>query len=477
MTSYSTFEPHRIFLQVLAALALMAGVGDFFSTSSASVLLDNLQPGHWVEVPNSRLDAVAPVPLPPGNTTANGSPFGIVSAESGAAFDTKRNRFMVWGGGHGDYSGNEIYAFDVDTLAWDRIEDPTPNNLINDFSGGPGETYSDGKPVSRHSYDSLVYLPEQDALWTQGGSRWMSGEATWATWQYDLTLGTWEQKTDASTGFPSTYGVNAQYDPVTEKIIWRNSVDTNPKRVQEYDPVTEVWTLRNASPSTGSTSSTSALDPGRRTVVYVGVADYAPFGTSPNQLYTYNIDTHQYLNLSMVATGDTEIHAGRAPGLAYSPVADTIVAWKGADVFSAASDIYTFDIDTNVWTKIAADPANTVTPTQPANTGTFGRWQYIPSEDVFMLYNDVAQNVFFYRLASAGPDGDFDGDNDVDGDDFLAWQRNPGVGDLADWQSDYGLFSATAASTSVPEPGSLALLLTGLLGITKSRFLFLKRNQ
>ena len=166
---------------VFAAIA--CGMGGFLTTASASALLDNLQPGHWVEVPNSRLDAVAPIPLPPGNTTAENSPFGVVVAESGAAFDTNRNRFMVWGGGHGDYSGNEIYAFDVDTLAWDRIEDPTPNNLTPGFDGPHNETYPDGKPASRHSYDSLVYLPEQDALWTQGGSLWANGFSTWATWQ------------------------------------------------------------------------------------------------------------------------------------------------------------------------------------------------------------------------------------------------------------------------------------------------------
>lgn len=34
--------------------------------------------------------------------------------------------------------------------------------------------------------------------------------------------------------------------------------------------------------------------------------------------------------------------------------------------------------------------------------------------------------------------GNFDGDNDVDGRDFLTWQRNPAVGNLADWQANYG---------------------------------------
>jgi hypothetical protein len=53
--------------------------------------------------------------------------------------------------------------------------------------------------------------------------------------------------------------------------------------------------------------------------------------------------------------------------------------------------------------------------------------------------------------------GDFDLDGDVDGRDFLTWQRNPSMGDLSDWQGNYGFSSLTAASTAVPEPGSLIL--------------------
>jgi hypothetical protein len=58
--------------------------------------------------------------------------------------------------------------------------------------------------------------------------------------------------------------------------------------------------------------------------------------------------------------------------------------------------------------------------------------------------------------------GDFDGDGDVDGRDFLAWQRNPSVGNLGDWQSNFGQSggSLTGNFASVPEPGTMLLVLT-----------------
>lgn len=65
-------------------------------------------------------------------------------------------------------------------------------------------------------------------------------------------------------------------------------------------------------------------------------------------------------------------------------------------------------------------------------------------------------------LGAMGLAGDFDQDGDVDGRDFLVWQRNPAVGNLSDWQANYGMGNL-AAIGSVPEPASLTLL--GMLGI------------
>jgi fibronectin-binding autotransporter adhesin len=63
--------------------------------------------------------------------------------------------------------------------------------------------------------------------------------------------------------------------------------------------------------------------------------------------------------------------------------------------------------------------------------------------------------------------GDFDNDGDVDGRDFLVWQRNTAVGDLADWQANYGTGALTAAvaasSTAVPEPGTMCLVTFAIL--------------
>jgi len=68
--------------------------------------------------------------------------------------------------------------------------------------------------------------------------------------------------------------------------------------------------------------------------------------------------------------------------------------------------------------------------------------------------------------------GDFDNDNDVDGFDFLTWQRDTNVGSLADWESEFGMTGGplvAASASAVPEPATGLLLLMGLGFATQFR--------
>jgi hypothetical protein len=82
-------------------------------------------------------------------------------------------------------------------------------------------------------------------------------------------------------------------------------------------------------------------------------------------------------------------------------------------------------------------------------------------------------------------DADFDGDGDVDGRDFLIWQRGVGVGttlaqgdangsgsvngaDLAIWKTQFGQ-AAVGAAGAIPEPGSAVLLIIGAASVAALR--------
>ncbi|TWU25778.1 hypothetical protein [Bythopirellula polymerisocia] len=73
--------------------------------------------------------------------------------------------------------------------------------------------------------------------------------------------------------------------------------------------------------------------------------------------------------------------------------------------------------------------------------------------------------------------GDFDDDGDVDGHDFLVWQRggspNPlSATDLNQWQSNYGIPPLVASAAAVPEPaigGLISMALLCLLGQNRGK--------
>ncbi|MDZ4658128.1 MAG: hypothetical protein SH868_11175 [Bythopirellula sp.] len=109
------------------------------------------------------------------------------------------------------------------------------------------------------------------------------------------------------------------------------------------------------------------------------------------------------------------------------------------------------------------------TPTSPA---------FRPGYVKTQLLNSFEQYAGAFTIAPQLP-GDYDFDGDVDGNDFLKWQRAYGTSDsMADgddsgtvgpedlviWQDHYGETAPlTAASVAVPEPGSLLLTVFGLL--------------
>lgn len=80
-------------------------------------------------------------------------------------------------------------------------------------------------------------------------------------------------------------------------------------------------------------------------------------------------------------------------------------------------------------------------------------WQTLNGSASRTWYDGVG-----YALVTTGIPGDFDNDLDVDGLDFLAWQADPSVGNLSDWEDYYGTEPPEAGVQTVPEPTALMLM-------------------
>jgi hypothetical protein len=247
----------------ISARALLARLGACLlacSITGAAVCADlpELRPGEWVEIPDSHLRDVAP-PVSPGGSVAK-----IINAWSGAALDTQREWLLVWGGGHSDYAGNELYAFDLRTLEWNRLTNPSAADRARTV------TYPDGQPRARHTYNYIEYVPAWDRLVSFGGAGpWPfgGGEFTRQISEFDYEGRTWI--TGARPPVPlggSMIAAIARLDVATGDVYF---VPAAKGAMLRLDPRTQQW-QGGWGRCQVTAHASAAIDPERRLLVVVG---------------------------------------------------------------------------------------------------------------------------------------------------------------------------------------------------------------
>lgn len=334
--------------------------------------IDTLPPTHWYEIPNTRMRAVAWNDF----DDRRGPVEDVMGAESGAVYDTTRDRLVVFGGGD-VYSGNEIYVFDLATAEWSRITDPSPFPAGDPGNTAGATTHPDGAPVSRHTYDSIEYLPPPiDRLVVGGGSAVFPGAINDPkTYYFDFDALQWEirsQDTPAA-GYGCTSGVGP------DGRFWMHGAGSDP-HLTVFDPLTDTWTVHQRwTFGHRDYQSTGEVDPVRNMFVTVG------HGVTE----VWDLDNPDDSHAFLLTTGSNEIQFANNPGVAYHPPTGMLLAWSGG------RSTYWLDLDTAVWTRV--DSTGTGDPGAPSFRGTHGRWRYVPSRDLFIVVNSVDTNVFVYR--------------------------------------------------------------------------------
>lgn len=344
----------------------------FAAWAGANPLLRDLPVDTWYRAPSSKLRGLCPSETQfPGVRGVSGCAM-VMGAWSGGAYDAAGKRLWVWGGGHGDYHGNELYAFDLETLAWSRVTDPSP---VSTLSADP---MPDGSPVSRHTYDGLAFISHANRFFGYGGSMAGNGYGTQVTWTFDPMARQWRNMSPAGNGNrPGTNFCNfsGEYDPVSRKVFLRD-----PHWLCAYDYDQNEWTRVKSWEHTWGPGK-GVVDTKRRLLFTVGSKEFL----------VYDIDAGKDVSADWVTTGGQELIDSYGPGAAYDSRMDRLVGWMGGGVFS-------LDMGTRVWTRMSARGA----PAQPLGNGTYGRFRYVPEDNVFILANGVDEDVFFYKLASGG---------------------------------------------------------------------------
>jgi hypothetical protein len=324
----------------------------------------------WHELSDTTLASVCPsLAEIQGNTGCR----SVLAAWSGGVADTKRNRLIVWGGGHSDYFGNEVYALNLAPPSLVRLTDPSPISNVNSCP----EAYVDGRPSSRHTYEGLVYVPQEDAMFSFGGSKSSCGAMSQSIWKLDLATLQWTlMEPHRGATFLYAAGISAEYDPNTHAVFFSDT-----EHFFRYEPATN--TVKELADLHGvDYQQSGVLDPDHKLFLVIGY----------NQKFgAIRIDHSSKYNLEdwsgKVQRCDALLRVPN-PGLAYDPVQRMVVGWVGGN------SVYLFDPDRKVCTE-KTFPGG---PGQAQQKGTNGRFRYFPELGAFALVNDWKTNAYVLRL-------------------------------------------------------------------------------
>jgi hypothetical protein len=380
---------------------------------------------------NTMLQASGACPL----DNLGGDPFlfseacsNVIRSWSGAIADTTANRLIIWGGGVNNYYGNEIYSLNlaVNPVTLTRLKDPTvPTNFAN--SGNCVESIPPGTtgvaPNSRSTYGGMAFLPNVDAMYTLNGSlACLKGDGSTATWTISLNNlsnpSSWVYENPTMTGpqpgvFPllggSSYGNIAAYDPNTGLVFISDSsaLFTYNYQTNTHTRVTAVEGFLTDIYLSG------AIDPTRKLLVMVGgcsggtcttgngvfVADISNPTTTTMQDWT--AATVADPNCAEFLSGGVNPIGSGNPGIAFDSVANDFVAWPnhGDSVYILTPDTVNQRLTCQKLT-FPNGPPNSAHASETPNTsnGTFGRFQYFPGSDIFVLVNDWNISGYILRL-------------------------------------------------------------------------------
>lgn len=353
----------------------------------------------------------------------------VIEGWNGAIADLNANRLLVWGGGHTNYYGNEIFSLNLtaNPVTLTRVKDPTvPSNFLNNqncvVSIPPGQP--DFAANSRETYGGLAYIASANVMYAFAGSLactlGTSGLDTWTIplgnlssstqWQHmDPTL-TLQGAHPGATGSNTGLGAIADYDPNSGLVFVADG-----DALYNYSYTTNTYT--QMTPHYGfwiSEALYGGIDPVRKLFIAMGncpggscsavngviVADISNLNSTTEQNWT--AATLADPNCAeFLAGGANEIPSSEQyPAITYDTVANTFVGWpnEGNSIYIMTPDVANERLTCQKLT-FAGGPPNASHRASPNTTnGTFGRFRYFPALDAFVLMNDPYQPAYVLRL-------------------------------------------------------------------------------
>ena len=416
----------------------------------------------WTDLSNTQLQSVCPPNFYQGQDYAFSTFCNeVINAWNSGIADTLRNRLIIWGGGHLNYFGNEIYSLNLNTSppTLTRLNDPSPINTTDTCPAA----LADGNPNARETFNGLVYLANVDRMWVfNGGLACPNGLHDQDTWTLDMSTLQW-QRMDPVNGSPTGVGVTYQiaaYDPNTQTVFMNYNGG-----LWQYNYATNSYAILNSNTAV-PVGATGVIDPKRKLFIFIGSTLFGE-DTAPHVL-AVDISvgsTYVLQDWSSQVTGCTVLGEAEAPGLAYDPIQDRIVGYPGT-----GNAVYLFDPDTKtcVAQTFPNGPQNLTN-----NNGIYGRFQYFPALNAFATVTETDLDGMLLRLDSGttgGPSWQVTGGGTVSSTGLFTAGNSPG-GPFTLSAASGSAVGASSVTVSNPSGGlSTVFLLQGaateVLGVT-----------
>ncbi|WP_193369775.1 hypothetical protein [Pelagibius marinus] len=322
----------------------------------------------------------------------------VLSAWNGAAFDGTKGELRLHGGGHADYGGNEVYAFDFSSLTWMRETDPQPltGPMLSDSDGdGVADACpapAEGPPAT-HTYQGFVYVPKIDRYWLFGTVEYCaSGTGGQSAWEYDAHRRSWTPMPELDRYAKFSRAV---IDPATGNVI----VHVGRKNGwHEIDPRSRTLVRSFRRDPFGSYIDGTAVFDHVRRVIYAVVE-----ARTRDRLVAYQLPDPssgaQSEKISGRVVAEWEKQGKKAWGMAQH-ASGLLVLWDGN------TRIVTVNPQTGqAWEMQTGGDAYRAHRGGGKPGRVYSKWAYIPELDTFFGITNADMGMVLYRLGgNATPD-------------------------------------------------------------------------
>lgn len=375
-------------------------VGDFYACASGGVIAAGrvIVSPFWRDMEPGWHD------LTPAGTRP---PFGIL-AFSGSAWDSKGGKMYIQGGGHADYAGNEVWEWDYENrdAAFVKHYEPDFTAIHNgaytpsekyallapyvDNDNYPGAVMIDGQPVrpiSRHTYASVCWMPWLNRMTVGGGSTYsgMTPVDYWTNvwlnspkdmWHYDPVAKTYEYKgSELLTPAFKTISRFAAHEG-RQRLYGVGINVSNRAVIYDQNPAANTWVIHpTAGPSLSATAVSMVVDEVNDRLIVL----MKPSASTYLVAYAYDLTAGTWSEITTSGTPPTHLNAeARA---IFSSGTNTLLLLR-----AYGDGIAKLSLTTGAWTTQAISGPNF--------TQTSGNWFYDRRRQVCLLtYQNLSAGI------------------------------------------------------------------------------------